>query len=194
MYECNACIATMLSHIAQSLKACSPTLVPDVTSSPSMVNETLNRILDIAKTSGFVEHMCLYLANAGSSLLSGSSHLLRAACEACRAIWSLIDVLEILYVKENAYLFPLKSMWIHSLLQSETREHDRGSLVGMESTKIVDVVTRAFLRSKAVQAAIYYCLHQRLEVPLFATIQVCISSHWLNIFYKFHSAKYLLTI
>nr|CAN74246.1 hypothetical protein VITISV_014420 [Vitis vinifera] len=172
LYECNACIATMLSHVAQGLKACAPTLVPDAASSPSRVNEILNRILDHAKTSGLVDHLCLCLENAGLSLLSGSSHLLRAACEACRAIWSLIDALEILFVKENVYSFPLNTLWSHSSLQIDNREQDRGSLVGIESAKIVDVVTRAFLRSKDIQVAIYYCLHQRLEAPLSAGIQL----------------------
>ncbi|CBI26553.3 unnamed protein product, partial [Vitis vinifera] len=100
LYECNACIATMLSHVAQGLKACAPTLVPDAASSPSRVNEILNRILDHAKTSGLVDHLCLCLENAGLSLLSGSSHLLH------------------------------------------------------------------------IQVAIYYCLHQRLEAPLSAGIQL----------------------
>lgn len=172
LYECNACIATMLSHVAQGLKACAPTLVPDAASSPSRVNEILNRILDHAKTSGLVDHLCQCLENAGLSLLSGSSHLLRAACEACRAIWSLIDALEILFVKENVYSFPLNTLWSHSSLQIDNREQDRGSLVGIESAKIVDVVTRAFLRSKDIQVAIYYCLHQRLEAPLSAGIQL----------------------
>lgn len=179
----------MLSHVAQGLKACAPTLVPDAASSPSRVNEILNRILDHAKTSGLVDHLCLCLENAGLSLLSGSSHLLRAACEACRAIWSLIDALEILFVKENVYSFPLNTLWSHSSLQIDNREQDRGSLVGIESAKIVDVVTRAFLRSKDIQVAIYYCLHQRLEAPLSAGIQVHLSSHYLGIFYTFYTCK-----
>ena len=79
-------MTTMLSHVAQGLEACAPPLVPDAASSPSMVNETLNQILDHAKTSGLVNHFCLCLADADSSLLSGSSHLLRAAYEACRGI------------------------------------------------------------------------------------------------------------
>ena len=176
----------MLSHVAQGLKACAPPLVPDAASSPSMVNETLNRILDHAKTSGLVDQFCLCLENAGSSLLSGSSHLLRAAYEACRGIWSLIDALEILFVKENIYSFPLNSMWSHSSLQIDNREQDRGSLVGIESTKIVDVVTRAFLRRKAIQVAMYYCLH-RLEAPLSAGIQVYLSSNYLGIFLTFYT-------
>lgn len=171
----------MLSHIAQGLKAHAPKLVPDASSSPSMVNETLNRILDHAKTSGLVDHLCLCLANVGSRPLSGSSHLLRAACEACRGVWCLVDASESLFVNENVYSFPLNSMWSNSLHQIDNREQDRGSLVGVESTKIVDVVTRAFLRSKAVQAALHYCLRQRLEAPLSAVIQVCLSSKYLDI-------------
>lgn len=157
----------MLSRVAQGLKA-SAASVPEV-------NETLKQIMDHAKTSGVMDLLCLCLATSGSSLVSGSSNLLRAACEACRAVWSLIDAFEILSHKENAYLFPLFSLRSHSLLQLDIRGQDRGSWVGTDSTKAVDVVTRAFLKSKAIQVAIYYCLHQRLEATLCAGTQVFIS-------------------
>lgn len=159
----------MLSSVAQGLKAFSSSSGPDVVSAP---NEVLKRILDHAKTSGLVDHLSLCLATSGTSLISGSSNMLRAACEACRAIWSLIDALELLYTRENACLFPLSSMQSHSLLRLNISDNERGSLVGAEAAKVVDVVTRAFLKSKAVQVAIHYCIHQRLEASLSASIQV----------------------
>jgi fused-like protein len=162
----------MLSRVAQGLTEAHPTSVPEVVSA---LNETLKKILDHAKTSGLVDHLCLCLAISGSSLISGSSNMLRAACEACRATWSLIDALETLFQKESPLLFPLTALRSHSLVRLDIRDHERGSLVGTESAKIVDVVTRTFVRSKAVQVSIYYCLHQRLEAAMSAGIQVSLS-------------------
>ncbi|KAK3213413.1 hypothetical protein Dsin_018119 [Dipteronia sinensis] len=171
IYESAACITIMLSRVAQVLKASFSTPGSEVVSTP-VVNETLNRILDHAKTSGLVDHLCLCLATSGSSLNSGSSNMLRAACETCKAIWALIDALEIDFTKSKPCLFPLNALRNHSLLRLDMRDHERGSLVGIESARIVDAVTRAFLRSKAVQLAINHCLHQRLEETLCAAIQL----------------------
>lgn len=162
----------MLSRIAQGHKEPHVTSVPEAVSA---LDETLKRILDHAKSSGMVDHLCLCLANSGSSLISGSSSMLRAACEACRAIWSLIDALEMLSIKESSLLFPLNALRSHSLVRLGKREHEGGSLVGAESAKVVDVVTRAFVTSKAIQVAIYYCLHQRFEAAMSAGIQVFVS-------------------
>lgn len=145
-------------------------------SGPSTVIETLKQILDHAKVSNLVELLCLCLANSGSSLISGSSNLLRAACEACRSLWSLIDALELLYIKENVHIFPLYSLRSHSLLRLEINNHEQGSLIGVESTIVIDAVTRSFLRSKAIQVAVYYCLRQRTAEPgLFTATQVVIA-------------------
>lgn len=176
MYEATACITVMLSRVAQNLKASSSAPGADANSTPR-VNETLKRILDHAKTSGLVDHLCCCLATSGSNLNSGSSNMLRAACETCKAIFSLVDALEIHFTMENAYLFPLNAFWSHSLLRLDTRDHERGSLVGPESARIIDALTRAFLRSKAVQLAINHCLHQRAEATLSAVIQVFVLVH-----------------
>lgn len=166
----------MLSRVAQGLQATSLNSSPEAVSTPVM-SETMKRILDHAKTCGLVEHLCLSLATSGSSLISGSSNMLRAACEACRAIWSLIDAVETLFMKSNVYSFPLNALWSHSLTRLEIRDQERGSLTGTDSSRIIDAVTRAFLKSKAVQVAIYYCLHQRLEAVLSASIQVFFLHH-----------------
>ncbi|KAA8533489.1 hypothetical protein F0562_031077 [Nyssa sinensis] len=172
LFEASACITVMLSQVAQGLRASAVTSAPEMVSSSSTVNDTLKQVLDYAKTSGVADLLCFCLATSGSSLMSGSSHLLRAACEACRAILSLIDAFEIMSVKENTYLFPLSSLRSHSLIRLDIGDHDQGSLVGIESRKIVDAMTRAFLKSKAIQVSIYYCLHQRFEAALSAGIQV----------------------
>lgn len=171
LFEATACITVMLSRVAQNLKASSSAPGFDAVSAPR-ANETQKQILDHAKTSGLIDHLCCSLATSGSSLNSGSSNILGAACEACRAIWSLIDALEIHFTMENAYLFPLNALRSHSVLRLDIRDHERGSLVGPESARIVDALTRAFLRSKAVQVAINHCLHQRAEATLTAVIQV----------------------
>ncbi|OMO90791.1 Armadillo-like helical [Corchorus capsularis] len=95
-----------------------------------------------------------------------------SACEACRAIWSLMDALDILFMKENSNLFPLDALRSHSLVRLDIRDDARGLLAGTESAKVVDAVTRAFVRSKAVQFAIAHCLHQRVEPALSAAIQI----------------------
>ncbi|KGN49838.2 serine/threonine-protein kinase TIO [Cucumis sativus] len=167
--ESTACVAVLLSKVAQGLKASNSGSGPEVVCAP---NEILRKILDHAKTSGLVDHLCLCLATSGASLISGSSILLRAACEACRALWSLIESFEILFVKENTYLFPLNAFRSHSLLRLDIRDHEKGSLQGSDSTKVVDAVTRAFLKSNAIQVSIYYCLHQRHEAALSSCIQI----------------------
>ncbi|XP_030974547.1 serine/threonine-protein kinase TIO isoform X3 [Quercus lobata] len=169
LYESSACITIMLSRVAQGLKATHLTSSPEA---GSALNETFKKILDHAKTTGLVDLLCHCLVNSGSSLISGSSNMLRAACEACRATWSLIDALETLFLRESPLLFPLNALRSHSLVRLDIRDHERGSLIGTESAKIVDVVTRTFVRSKAVQVAIYYCLHQRLEAAMSAGIQL----------------------
>lgn len=72
----------MLSRVAQGLKASRVTLATEGVSAPSTVSEILQQVLDHAKTSGVADLLCSCLAISGSSLMSGSSHLLRAACEA----------------------------------------------------------------------------------------------------------------
>ena len=172
LYESTACITVMLSSASQGLKAYfSSSDHKDAT----VPDETLKQIMDHAKTSGLVDHLCLCLATTGSSLISGSSEMLRAACETCRAIWSLIDASEILHIKGSANQFPLSAMQSHSLARLDISDQERHSLINSESSKFVEAFTKAFLRSKAVQVAIYYCLHQRIEASLCAGIQVSIS-------------------
>ncbi|KAJ4850846.1 hypothetical protein Tsubulata_027890 [Turnera subulata] len=171
LHEACACIVAMLSTVAQGFKATMKASDLEAASS-TLMNETMKRILDHAKNCGLVEHLSICLATSGSSLISGSSNMLRAACEACRAIWLLIEATEAYFMKGNAFLFPLNALRQFSLQRLDIRDHERGSLIGTDSAKIVDVFARAFLRSKAVQVAIYCCLQQRLEATLCATIQL----------------------
>lgn len=134
--------------------------------------EAVKRMIEHAKTSGLVENLCICLATAGSSLSSGSSSLLPVTFEVCRALWSLINALEILYVKGNAYLFPLDAVRSIALHRLGIRDNEQASPIGKESTKVVDVVTRALLKSKFVQVSISYCISQHAEAAACAAIQV----------------------
>ncbi|KAI3796618.1 hypothetical protein L1987_39296 [Smallanthus sonchifolius] len=135
--ESTACITIIVSRSVQGLKASL------VTNRSDMVISGLKKILDHAKSSGLADTLLSQLVTCGTSLMSGSSNLSHAACEACRAIWSLIDAFEIQSTNENAHILK----------------------------KIVDGVTRAFLRSKDVQVAFSYC-PQHVEAAWSSTIQI----------------------
>ncbi|KAK6128127.1 hypothetical protein DH2020_038130 [Rehmannia glutinosa] len=167
LYECTSCVAVMLSQVAESLRASVVASNPEADSAPLVVNRTVQQILDHAKSSGVLECLCLCLESSGLSLISGSTSLSRAACESCRAIWSLIDAFELLSVKGSA-LFPLNSWRSHSLLRLDIKDRDERT----DSENVVDVITKAFLKSKAIQVAIYFCLHQRHEISLCAGMQI----------------------
>ncbi|KAI3698242.1 hypothetical protein L6452_31355 [Arctium lappa] len=171
LYESIACITVLLSRVTQGLKASLGTKRNEVVATP-LINKAFKEILDHAKAVGLADILVSHLVTCGTSLMSGSSNLLRAACEACRTIWSLIDAFEIQSTKENACLFPLSSMCNYSLNRLDLKGDDCESLICMDSAKIVDAVTRAFLRSKAVQVAFYYCLRQRLEAAWSSGIQI----------------------
>lgn len=166
LYESIACITVIVSRVAQSLKASLGTKHADVAISG------LKEILDHAKESGVADTLLSHLVASGTSLMSGSSNLLRASCEACRAIWSLIDAFEIQSTKDNTHVFPLISMYSHSLDRLNIKRDESEPLIGADSEKIIDAVTRAFLKSKAVQVAVYYCLRQRLEAACSSAIQI----------------------
>ncbi|EXB79431.1 Serine/threonine-protein kinase 36 [Morus notabilis] len=151
LYESTACITVMLSTVAQGLKAVSSSSDREVISVPY---ETFKKILDHAKTSSLVDCLCLCLATTGSSLISGSSEMLRASCEACRAIWSLIDASEIIHMIENGKQFPLSAMQNHSFVRHDISDQEKGSLHGSESANFADAVTKAFLGSKSIQKAV----------------------------------------
>lgn len=172
LYESTACITVILSIAAQALKTFAATSAPREISASTVVDERLDQVLEHAKTSGLAEILCLCLAKSGSSLMSGSSNLLRAGCEACRAIWLLVNAFEFLSCKDNARPFPLYSLRSHSLFQLDISGCGQGSLSETDLAAIVDGVTKAFIRSKAIQIAMYYCLHQRVEPTLSAAVQL----------------------
>ncbi|CAI9087056.1 OLC1v1021022C1 [Oldenlandia corymbosa var. corymbosa] len=168
LYEATACITVMLSIVAQALKA-----LPAASDTTGMPYRSVMQVLDHAKESELTEVLCLCLAMSGSSLMSGSSNLLRAACEACRALWSLVTALELLYYKDNARVSPLAALRSHSLCQPNIQDNcDQGlSLLAKDLANTTESVTKAFIKSKPIQIAVYYCLHQRFEATLGAALQ-----------------------
>jgi fused-like protein len=84
----------------------------------------------------------------------------------------LINALDTLFSKKSAILFPISALPSHLLKRTEIMDYRQDPLYDEESTKMVDAVTRAFLRSKAVQVAVYYCFHQRIESATICGLQV----------------------
>lgn len=159
----------MLSQVAQSLRSSVVSAHPEAGSASPGINKTVIQILDHARSS-VLDYLCSCLESSGLSLISGSTNLLRAACEACRGIWSLVDACELLFMKGSA-LFPLNSLRSHSLVRLDIKDPDEQPLHGI-SSEIIDVITKGFLKSKAIQVAVYFCLHQRQEIGLSAGVQV----------------------
>ncbi|KAL9240533.1 hypothetical protein vseg_014740 [Gypsophila vaccaria] len=166
LYESTCCIAVVLNQVSSALKACDD-------SGPPKCIDTLKKILDHAKTSGLVNHLCVCLATAGAGLTSSASFQ-RSASEGCKALWFLIDALENLSKKVKPWIFPLASYQSHSLAQLDIRELDGSLDAGVDSRKIVESLTETFLKAKPVFVAIYYCLRQRNEAVLAAAIQLLV--------------------
>ncbi|KAK9099239.1 hypothetical protein Syun_026284 [Stephania yunnanensis] len=160
--ESIGCITVTLCQVVQVLTTASAA----VSETGSLLVEASKKILDYASESGLVDLLFRSLAASGSSLMSGSSIMLRAACEACKAMWAFINALEILSTRQQALVFPLHA------LHSSFSQKDQGSLLGAGSEKVVDAMVRAFAKSKPIQVAMCCCLHQRFESALFAGVQL----------------------
>ncbi|KAK1265829.1 Serine/threonine-protein kinase TIO [Acorus gramineus] len=171
LYESTACIGIMLSRVAFVLKAYSTARGPETVSLAPSTEETLKQILDHAKASGIIDQLCKCLEDTGSSLLSGSSSMSPVACEACKAVWALIDALDTQSKKECLPLFPLDYSRSHSLRRLVISEQDQISVPEMESAKFVEIVATSFFKSKGMQVAMHCCLLQGLEAHIFACIQ-----------------------
>ncbi|KAG0484239.1 hypothetical protein HPP92_008318 [Vanilla planifolia] len=168
LYESTACIGVMLTRVALGLKTSMPVDVPEKVSSSV---EVLFQIIDHARTSGLVEALCECLVVAGSSLISGSSNMVPAACEACKAIWFLIDALETISLKQETYLFPLNDAPYDALSQTNMNVKQQ-NVIYSEANSIVEMVRKSVLQSKSMQVAFYYCFHNGLESALHAGLQL----------------------
>ncbi|GAA0141846.1 non-receptor serine/threonine protein kinase [Lithospermum erythrorhizon] len=172
MYEATASITVVLSRVAQCLKASSTASVANTVGSIPDGTAISKKILEQVRTSSLVDLLLSCLSASGSSLVSGSSSFLGAACETCRALWLLIDAYEMLSLEVNAHMFPLDSLQRNSAIHLDIKDHDRSPFLQIDSAKIIEAVARAFIRSKSIQVAIYYCLHQRNDVASTSVLQL----------------------
>ncbi|KAI0488812.1 hypothetical protein KFK09_028651 [Dendrobium nobile] len=171
-YESTACIAIMLSRVALGFKNSVAIDVPEKVSATFSPEEILIQIVDNARTSGIVEVLCECLVVSGSSLMSGSSNMVPAACEACKAIWYLIEALEINSMSPPSYFFPLNDSRSKSVFQTDMQTEKQGLLSHTEAANVIEMIRKLFLQSKAMQTAFYYCFHNGLESALLAGLQL----------------------
>lgn len=162
-YEATACMCVMLSRVATGLKRLKSAETSAMISLPSSVEETLMQIVYHAKISGVVELFSECLTASGLSLMSGSTNMIPAVCEACKSIWYLIDAQEIISAKGQSCWFPL------NLSRSG---HDQGSQHVAETDVMVETFAKIFLESKPLQLAVYHCFHNGLETALSACLQI----------------------
>ncbi|KAK9665281.1 hypothetical protein RND81_14G102200 [Saponaria officinalis] len=165
LYESTSCVAIMLNQVSSSTKECG------VSEPPEAID--IKKILDHAKTSGLVNHLCMCLATAGTGLTSSPSFQ-RSASEGCKALWFLIDAMENLSNQVKPWIFPLTLYQSHSLVRLDIKELDWSPDSGTDSKKIIEALTKTFLKAKPVFVAIYYCLRQRNEAVLLAAIQLLV--------------------
>lgn len=148
------------------------------------VEESFLQIVDHLKGSHILELLCMCLEASGSSLLSGSSNMVPAACESCKVIWYLIHAVEIISLKGQYIVFPLARSQRHSLCQPDARAEDQDLLPDAGCAKLIEMVVKSFLASKSVQVAIYYCFHNGLESALRAALQVSLFPKLVLCFHK----------
>lgn len=155
----------MLSHVTLVLKQ-------SRTSESSKAEETVLPLIAEANASEILGLLFECLTTSGTSLMSGSSNMVPAACESCKSIWYLINAVELICTKEQTYAFPLVYSRWHPSLQPNTVEHERYLRLHAEPVKIIEKFAKSFLESRSIQVAIYHCFHNGLESALHAALQV----------------------
>ncbi|ONM34597.1 Serine/threonine-protein kinase TIO [Zea mays] len=159
--ESTACLALMLSRVISGLKASMSS------EDPKPVEESLLKIIDHARTSQLLELLCECLMASGSDTLSGSTNMVPAACEACKAIWYLAHAVDIMSIGAHHFSFPLANSWrqIHSM-------QEQSSKADSNSTNLINIFVKSFLASRPIQVAVYHCLHNGLESAIHACLQL----------------------
>ncbi|VAH41892.1 unnamed protein product [Triticum turgidum subsp. durum] len=173
--ESTACLALMLSRAISVLKA-------SISSeSPNPVEESLINIIDHARKSQLLELLCECLIASGSDIISGSTNMVPAACEACKAIWYLAHAVDIVSLGAHNFSFPLASSWRqgHSKLDGKMQEQD--SLPDSNSSSLINIFVKSFLASRPMQIAVYHCLHNGLESAIHASLQLIARACLLNL-------------
>jgi fused-like protein len=167
--ESTACLALMLSRVISVLK------MSISSEGPNQVEESLINIIDHARKSQLLELLCECLIASGSDIISGSTNMVPAACEACKAIWYLAHAVDIVSLGTRNFSFPLASSWRqgHSKLDGKMQEQDL--LPDSNSTNLIAIFVKSFLASRPMQIAVYHCLHNGLESAIHASLQVVLS-------------------
>ena len=142
---------------------------------PNQVEQSLVNIIDHARKSQLLELLCECLMASGSDIISGSTNMVPAACEACKAIWYLAHAVDIVSLGAHHFSFPLASSWRrgHSKLDDKMQEQD--SLPDSNSSSLINIFVKSFLASRPMQVAVYHCLHNGLESAIHASLQVILS-------------------
>lgn len=156
----------MLSRVISGLKASMSS------EGPKPVEESLLKIIDHGKRSQLLELLCEGLITSGSDIISGSTNMVPAACEACKAIWYLAHAVDIMTISAHHFSFPLANSWqqAHSKLGGKLQETD--SMEASISNNLINTFVKSFLASHPMQVAVYHCLHNGLESAIHASLQV----------------------
>ncbi|TVU15955.1 hypothetical protein EJB05_39500 [Eragrostis curvula] len=173
--ESTACLAMMLSRVISGLKACMSS------DDPKPVEESLLKMIYHARKSQLLELLCECLIASGSDIISGSTNMVPAACEACKAIWYLAHAVDIVSINAHHISFPLANSWrqVHSKMGSKVQE--QGSMEHSNSTILIDTFVKSFLASRPMQIAVNCCLHNGLESAIHASLQLIARACLLNV-------------
>ncbi|CAN6213297.1 unnamed protein product [Urochloa humidicola] len=172
--ESTACLALMLFRVISALKASMSS------EGPKTVEESLLKIIDHARRSHLLELLCKCLMASGSGIVSGSTNMVPAACEACKAIWYLAHAVDIVSIAALHLSFPLANSRQHVDLKLDDKLQDQGSLADSNSNDLINRFSKSFLASQPMQVAVYHCLHNGLESAIHASVQLISRACLLN--------------
>ncbi|KAL6896827.1 hypothetical protein ACP4OV_007399 [Aristida adscensionis] len=173
--ESTACLALMLSRVISGLKASMSS------EGPKPVEESLLKIIDHARRSQLLELLCECLITSGSDILSGSTNMVPAACEACKAIWYLAHAVDIMSISTQHFSFPLANSWRQVHSKPNSKIEDQSSMTDLNSTNLINIFVKSFLASRPMQVAVYHCLHNGLESAIHACLQLISRSCLQNV-------------
>ena len=170
--ESTACLALMLSRVISGLKASMSS------EGTKAVDESLLKIIDHARRSQLLELLCECLITSGSDIISGSTNMVPAACEACKAIWYLAHAVDIMSITAHHFSFPLANSRQRVDLKLDDKLQQQDSMA--DSNDLINRFSKSFLGSQPMQVAVYHCLHNGPESAIHASLQVilpCLSNH-----------------
>ncbi|RLN35666.1 serine/threonine-protein kinase TIO-like isoform X2 [Panicum miliaceum] len=159
--ESTACLALMLFRVMSWLKASMSS------EGPKHVEESLLKIIDHARRSHLLELLCKCLIASGLSIVSGSTNMVPAACEACKAIWYLAHAVDIMLITAHHFSFPLANSRQRVDLKLDDKLQEQDSMADSNSTDLINRFSKSFLGSQPMQLISRACL---LNAPFCAII------------------------